>query len=333
MTPQAAFWRDKRVVVTGATGIVGSWLIKQLLDAGAQVTAFVLDADPQSELYRSGDIRRVRVVNGSLQDLAAVERAINTFEIETVIHLGAQTIVPAAQRNPLETLEANVRGTYYVLEACRKHSGMVKQVVIASSDKSYGEQPRLPYTEEMPLCGKNPYDASKVCAEHLARAYQHSYAVPVVISRCGNIYGGGDLNWSRVVPGTIRSLLRGERPIVRSDGTYLRDYLYVKDAARAYMLLAEAAFRDPSLHGEAFNFGPGSPVSVRDLISHIQHLVGREDLPPQILNTAHGEIRNQYLSSDKARTRLGWQCEYGLDAGLRETIAWYRGLFEGGIAK
>ncbi len=322
-----SYWRDQRVLVTGATGIVGSWLVKELLRRHAFVAALVLDADPQSELFRSGDVHRVAVINGRLEDITDIERAINVYETETVIHLGAQTIVPVAHRNPLATFEANIRGTYHLLEACRRQSLLVKQVVVASSDKAYGEQAKLPYTEDMPLDGRHPYDVSKACVEHLAMAYYKSYGLPVAISRCGNIYGGGDLNWSRIVPGTIRSLLRGEQPILRSDGTFLRDYLYVKDAANAYLRLAEAA-SNPSMHGEVFNFGPGSPTTVLDLVSKIQKLLGREDLCPRILNSAPGEIRNQYLSAEKARCRLQWRCEYDLDRGLSETIAWYRTFFE-----
>ncbi len=322
-----SYWRDKRVLVTGATGIVGSWLIKELLNRRAFVAALVLDSDPQSELFRSGDIHRVAVVNGRLEEIADIERAINVYEIETVMHLGAQTIVPVAHRNPVATFETNIRGTYHLLEACRRQSSLIRQVLIASSDKAYGEQPSLPYTEDMPLSARHPYDVSKACVEHLALAYHHSYGLPVAISRCGNIYGGGDLNWSRIVPGTIRSLLRGEQPVLRSDGTFLRDYLYVKDAAKAYLCLGEAA-SDPALHGEVFNFGPGAPVSVIDVVSKIQKLIGREDLAPRILNSAAGEIRNQYLSSEKARSRLQWTCEYDLDRGLSETIAWYRSFLE-----
>jgi CDP-glucose 4,6-dehydratase len=323
-----AFWRDKRVLVTGATGIVGSWLIKELLGQGAFVAALVLDADPQTELFRSGDIHRVAVINGRLEEMADIERAINVYETETVIHLGAQTIVPVAHRNPLGTFEANIRGTYHLLEACRRQQGLVKAIVVASSDKAYGEQPHLPYTETMALNAHHPYDVSKACVEQLALAYFHSYGLPVAISRCGNIYGGGDLNWSRIVPGTIRSLVRGERPVLRSDGTFLRDYLYVKDAARGYLRLAEA-MDDLHLQGEVFNFGPGTPFSVLEVVEHIQRSLGREDLHPQILNSATGEIRNQYLSASKALRVLGWSCEYDLDAGLSETIAWYRQFFQG----
>lgn len=326
----SGFWRDKRVLVTGATGMVGSWVVKTLLERNALVTALVMDADPQSELFRSGDIHRIAVINGRLEEVADIERAIGLHETDTVIHLGAQTQVSAAQRNPLATFEANIRGTYHLLEACRRQGNLVQRIVVASSDKAYGEQEYLPYTEGMPLNGSYPYDVSKVCVEHLAGSYYQSYGLPVTISRCGNIYGGGDLNWGRIVPGTIRSLLRGERPILRSDGNFLRDYLYVKDAASAYLSLAEAT-SDPQIHGEAFNFGPGTPVSVLDIVQRIQKLMQSENLPPEILNRAQGEIKKQYLSPEKAHKRLGWSCDYEFDAGLAETIEWYRDFFRGSI--
>lgn len=320
------FWKNRRVFVTGATGIVGSWLVKALLAERASVVALVRDADPQTELYRSGDIHRVAVVNGRLEDFWTLERALNEHEIETVFHLAAQPIVGVAHRFPLPTFEANIRGTYNLLEACRLHSGLSglsPQIVIASSDKAYGEQSTLPYTEEMALQGHYPYEVSKSCADLLAQSYYHTYTLPVIIARCGNIYGGGDLNWSRIVPGTIRSFLKGERPIIRSDGTFIRDYIYVKDVCQAYMRLAEA-LADQELWGQAFNFSPESAVSVLELVGRIQQLMGCEHLPPDIQNSAVGEIRDQYLSAAKAEQILGWRPHYTLEAGLIETIAWYR---------
>jgi CDP-glucose 4,6-dehydratase len=316
------FWSKRRVLVTGATGIIGSWLVKDLLAQDAYVMVLVRDTDPQSELYRSGDIQRVSVVNGRLEDFWMLERAINEHEVDTVFHLGAQTIVGTAHRFPLPTFEANIRGTYNLLEACRLHRDMVQRVVMASSDKAYGEQPNLPYTEDMPLNGRHPYEVSKSCADLIAQCYHHTYGLPVAIARCGNVYGGGDLNWSRIVPGTIRSFLRGERPVIRSDGTYVRDYIYVKDAARAYMRLAEC-LDDNRVRGEAFNFSAESPMSVLELVTVIQRLMGCEHIEPDILNCAEGEIRTQYLSAAKARTILGWQPGYSLETGLQETIDWY----------
>ncbi len=317
-------WSGRRVLVTGATGLVGSWLIKDVLARNARVVALVRDPDPQTELYRSGDWRRTSIVQGSLQDYWTLERAINEHGIDTVFHLGAQPIVSVAHRSPLQTFEANIRGTYNLLEACRVHQGtLVKRVVVASSDKAYGTQSHLPYTEDMPLQGRHPYEVSKSCTDLLAMSYHHTYGLPVAIARCGNIFGGGDLNWSRIVPDTVRSCLRGVRPIIRSDGSFLRDYIYVKDVSRAYLRLAEG-LDDDRIKGEAFNFSPEHAVSVLDMVTRIQRLMGQEQLVPQILNAAEGEINSQYLDATKARRELGWAPHYGLDEGLAETIAWYR---------
>ena len=318
------FWRERRVFVTGATGIVGSWLVRELLAHGANVAVLVRDADPQSELLRSGDIQRCTVFNGMVEDLWTLERAISLHEAEYVFHLAAQTIVGVAHRNPFTTFETNIRGTYNLLEACRIHASIVRGVVVASSDKAYGEVDALPYVETMPLQGRHAYEVSKSCTDLIASSYCHSYDMPVTIARCGNIYGGGDLNWSRIVPGTIRSLLRGERPILRSDGSWRRDYIYVKDVARAYMLLGERA-GDAGVRGEAFNFSDESPLAVLDIVSAIGRLM-RSDLEPDIRNTARGEIRDQYLSAAKARDTLNWRVTYDRDDALNETIAWYRAL-------
>ena len=318
------FWRERRVFVTGATGIVGSWLVRELLAHGANVAVLVRDADPQSELLRSGDIQRCTVFNGLVEDLWTLERAISLHEAEYVFHLAAQTIVGVAQRNPFTTFETNVRGTYNLLEACRIHASIVRGVIVASSDKAYGEVDVLPYVETMPLQGRHPYEVSKSCTDLIASSYANSYGMPVTIARCGNIYGGGDLNWSRIVPGTIRSVLRGERPMLRSDGTSRRDYIYVKDVARAYMLLGERA-GDAGVRGEAFNFSDESPLAVFDIVSAIRRLMG-SNLEPDVRNTARGEIRDQYLSAAKARETLNWRVTYDLDAALTETIAWYRAL-------
>jgi len=320
---RADFWRERPVLVTGATGLIGSWLVKELLARGARVVAFVLDADPHSELLRSGDLARCHVVNGDLADFAALERAVNLHDVDTVFHLGAQTLVEVAHRFPLATFEANLRGTYHLLEACRLHASLVKRVVVASSDKAYGTRPDLPYREDMPLAGHHPYEVSKTCTDLLAQTYAHTYGLPVTIARFGNVFGGGDLNWSRIVPETIRALHRGQRPVLRSDGTFIRDYVYVKDVARAYLRMAECMDR-PDVRGEAFNFSGEQPTSVLELVGVIRRLMGREDVEPDIRNTARGEIKDQYLSAAKARERLGWTPDYSLEAGLRETIEWYR---------
>lgn len=327
MTPP---WQARRVLVTGATGMVGSWLVKELVDRGTSVVALVRDADPQSELIRSGAIRQIAVVSGALEEPQTVERAVYEYAVDTVFHLGAQAIVGIGQRAPLATFESNIRGTYHVLEACRRYRDLVRQVVVASSDKAYGEQPRLPYTEEMPLNGRHPYEVSKSCADLIAQSYAQTYGLPVAIARCGNIFGGGDLNWSRIVPGTIRACVNGERAIIRSDGTYVRDYFYVKDAALAYLRLAEA-LEDPEIHGQAFNFSTEQPLTVLKLVALIQTLMGCAHRAPEIRNEASGEIREQYLSAAKARALLGWQPQCDVEAGLRETIAWYRASLAGQV--
>ncbi|HEX9792722.1 MAG TPA: NAD-dependent epimerase/dehydratase family protein [Planctomycetota bacterium] len=319
----APAWEGRRVLVTGATGLVGSWLCKALLERGARVTAFVRDPDPLSELTLSGADRRVRIAMGKLESHADVERAVNEHEIEAVFHLGAQALVGAAMRSPLPTFEANVRGTWNLLEACRVHADRVRTVVVASSDKAYGDSEQLPYTEAHRLEGRNPYDVSKSCTDLIATAFHHSYALPVVIARCGNIYGGGDLHWSRIVPGTIRSILRGERPVVRSDGTLVRDYFYVEDAVAAYLALAER-IAQPGVAGTAFNFSNEDKASVLDIVQTICKAMGAENLAPEILGGATGEIRAQWLAAARARKELEWRPAFDLRDGLERTIAWYR---------
>jgi CDP-glucose 4,6-dehydratase len=322
MNSNTTYWQGKRVFVTGATGIVGSWVVKELVGLGAYVVALVLDSDPHSEVYRSGTINRAHVVNGTLKDFHTLERAIVAHEVDTVVHLGAQAIVSVAQRSPLQTFDVNVRGTWNLLEACRLHMDLVKRVVIASSDKAYGEHAELPYTENMPLEGHHPYEVSKSCADLIAKSYFYAYELPVAIARCGNIYGGGDLNWSRIVPGTIRSLFRGEPPVLRSDGQFIRDYVYVKDVSCAYLLLAEH-LNSVEVQGEAFNFSNGSRVPVIEIVDKIQELMKCGHIRPKVLNQTKGEIRNQYLSSEKAKRVLGWKASYSLEEGLKETVDWY----------
>ena len=321
----SAFWLDRPTLVTGGTGLVGSWLLKRLVNARADVVCLLRDWVPQSEFVRSRLIEQVKIVRGDVCDQTLLERVLGEHEIETVIHLAAQTIVGIANRNPVSTFETNIKGTWALLEACRR-SPQVKQIVIASSDKAYGDQEQLPYDENTPLQGRHPYDVSKSCADLISYTYAVTYKLPVVITRCGNFYGGGDLNWNRIVPGTIRSVLRGQRPVIRSDGQYIRDYFYVKDGAAAYMLLAEALAARPELRGEAFNFSNELQVTVRELVDRILALMD-SDLEPDVRNEASHEIRRQYLSAEKARTMLKWSPEYDLDAGLNETINWYHQFF------
>lgn len=321
------FWRDRPTLVTGATGLVGGWLVKRLQALGANVVTLVRDWVPQSELVRSGAIGGVIVVRGDVRHQATLERVLGEHEIDTVIHLAAQTIVGIANRNPVSTFDTNIRGTWALLEASRR-SPSVKQIVCASSDKAYGESITLPYDEDTPLKGAHPYDVSKSCADLIAQTYANTYGTPVVITRCGNFYGGGDLNWNRIVPGTIRSAIRGERPIIRSDGHYIRDYFFVEDGAAVYTLLAERLAATPELRGQAFNFSNELQVTVLDLTRRILELMG-SSLEPDVHNLATHEIRHQYLSAEKARRLLGWQPLYALDEGLGRTIAWYRAFLGG----
>ena len=318
----ASFWRDRPTFVTGGTGLVGSWLLKRLVETGAEVVCLVRDWVPQSEVVHAGLLDQVRVVRGDVCDLAVLERALGEYEIATVLHLAAQTTVPVANRNPLSTFESNVAGTWNLLEACRR-SPKVEQIVLASSDKAYGSHAELPYTEDTPLVGRTPYDVSKSAADLIAQAFAATYGTPVAITRCGNFYGGGDLNWNRIVPGTIRSVLRGEPPIIRSDGKFVRDYFFVEDGAAAYMLLAEKLAADPSLAGQAINFSNEEALTVLDLVGRILKAMGA-NLSPMVLNQANNEIREQRLSPAKARKVLGWKPIFGLDQGLSRTIAWYR---------
>lgn len=325
-----SYWSDKRVLITGATGMVGAWTTRRLVDEGAHVAVLVRDADPQSELLRSGTIARTSVVNGRLEDYETVERAVNEHEVDTILHLGAQTIVGTAYRSPRQTLQANVAGTWNVLEAARVHGGLVRRVVVASSDKAYGTAPELPYREDMPLRGTAPYEVSKSCTDLVTASYAATYGTPTAIARCGNIYGGGDLNWSRIVPGTIRSLLRGEQPVLRSDGTFLRDYLYVEDVVDAYLVTAEAL--DGTIApGEAFNFSDERPLSVMEIYRAVCDAVGQQ-VQPQVLGQAQGEIKDQYLDSAKARNVLGWKAGWALEHGLTTTADWYRGLLSREVA-
>lgn len=318
----SSFWRDRSVFVTGGTGLLGSWLVKQLIAARSNVVCLVRDWVPQSELVRSRRIEQVATVRGDVVDRDLIERTLGEYEVEVVFHLAAQAIVGIANRNPISTFSTNVEGTWNVLEACRR-SPKISSIVVASSDKAYGDQEHLPYNESMPLQGRHPYDVSKSCADLIAQAYAATYNLPVAITRCGNFYGGGDLNWNRVVPGTIRSVIRGERPVVRSDGNSVRDYFYIEDGAAAYMLLAERLASEAALRGLAFNFSNESQVSVLDLVDAILRKM-KSPLRPEILNQANREIRHQYLSAERARNVLNWRPQFTLDSGLDRTLAWYR---------
>jgi CDP-glucose 4,6-dehydratase len=317
-----SFWKDRRVLVTGCTGFLGWWLTADLVKKGADVVGLVRDVVPKAPFFNQGIEKQISVVRGSVEDYETVERAINEYEINTVFHLAAQAIVGVANRNPMSTFETNIKGTWVLLEACRRNP-MVSRVVVASSDKAYGHHDNLPYQEDFPLQGRHPYDTSKSCADLIALTYHHTYRTPVCITRCGNLFGPGDMNYTRIVPGTMRSVIKGERPVIRSDGSPIRDYVFIQDIVDAYQILAEH-MDDSSLHGLAFNFGTGEPVSVLELTKKILTVAGREDLKPEVLNNAKGEIQHQYLSSERANTLLGWHPGASLEQRLAEAYAWYR---------
>ena len=326
--PNREFWQDRPTLVTGATGLLGGWLVRRLLDAGADVVCLVRDWVPQSEFVRARLIDRVKVVNGDVRSQSLLERVLGEYEIDTVMHLAAQTIVSIANRNPVSTFKTNIGGTWALLEACRR-SPAVKQIVVGSSDKAYGEHKQLPYSEDAALMGRHPYDVSKVCADLIAQSYAATYDLPVAVTRCGNFYGGGDLNWNRIVPGTVRSVLRGQRPVIRSDGKFVRDYFYVEDGAAANMMLAEQMAHNGSLSGQAFNFSNESRVTVLEVVGRILELM-KSDLAPEVRNEAVNEIREQYLSATKAREVLGWKPLFTFDEGLRRTVEWYRAFLGAG---
>jgi CDP-glucose 4,6-dehydratase len=325
MSVKDEFWRDRRVLVTGCTGLVGAWTTRALLERGAHVVGLIRDQVYGSEIVRGGLDRKIDVVRGCVEDERLLERTLGEYEIQTVFHLAAQTIVGIANKSPLSTFETNIKGTWCLLEAARR-CGRSPHVVVASSDKAYGEQTTLPYTEDTPLEGRHPYDASKSCADILALTYHHSYKLPVCVTRCGNFYGGGDLNWNRLIPGTIRSVLRGERPLIRSDGSFTRDYFYVKDGAEAYLHLAWCMAHQPEVCGQAFNFSTETPMSVLEMVRHILHVM-HSNLQPEVLAYASHEIPHQFLAAGKARQMLAWSPRYILEHGLAETVTWYRNFF------
>ncbi len=319
------YWKDKNVFITGCTGLLGSWLTMELVNRRANVVGLVRDLVPKSNLNWSGFNDKINIVRGQLEDLFVLERALNEYEIDTVFHLGAQTIVGIANRNPLSTFESNIKGTWSMLEACRR-VGTVSRIVVASTDKAYGEQEILPYDETFPLLGAHPYDVSKSCADLISQTYHKTYQLPVCVTRCGNFYGGGDLNFNRIVPGTIKSAFYNKPPIIRSDGTYVRDYFYIRDAVEAYLFLAEK-MDTQNIYGEAFNFSNEIQITVLELTEQILELMGRKDLRPKVLNQATNEIKHQYLKAEKARETLGWRPKYTLETGLKETIDWYGEFF------
>lgn len=320
------YWKHKNVFVTGCTGLLGSWLVQDLVEKGANVTGLIRDWVPKSNLVSQKSIEQMNIVRGDITDYDLMERILNEYEIETVFHLAAQTIVGIANRNPISTFETNIKGTWNILEACRRNA-TVKKIIVASSDKAYGEHKKLPYTENAPLKGSHPYDVSKSCSDLMAFAYHNTYGLPVCITRCGNFFGGGDLNFNRIVPGTIRSALNDENPVIRSDGSFIRDYIFIGDAVNAYLFLAEKMDKS-EIHGEAFNFSNEIQLTVLELVNEVLRIIDRADLEPVVLNEVKGEIRHQYLSAAKAKKLLGWKPTYTVEEGLIETIEWYKEFFK-----
>lgn len=315
-----SFWVERPVFVTGGGGYVGSWLVKGLLDCGAEVICLLRDGVPQNNLKLLDIEDQIVRVTGDICNDALIERAINEYEADTVFHLAAQSLVGTANRSPVGTFESNIRGTWTVLDAARRVS-TVTRVVVASSDKAYGSAPTLPYNEDFPMSGLHPYDASKSCTDIIARTYAHTYDLPVTVTRCANIYGGGDLNFNRIVPDTIKHLVEGRAPVIRSDGTFLRDYLYVEDAVHAYLRLAERT-ADTDVRGLAFNIGIGKPISVLDVVNTLIAIHGT-NVEPVIQNRAKAEIHSQYLDCTRATELLGWAPQNDLQAGLKKAYDWY----------
>lgn len=326
-----SFWRGRPVYLTGATGLLGGWCARALVAEGAKVICLVRDWVPESQLLSTDLQNKVTLVRGDLLDASLQERVLAEYEVQVVLHLAAQTIVGIANRSPLGTFDTNIRGTWQLLEAIR-HLPHIKATIVASSDKAYGDQPVLPYDEAMPLQGLHPYDVSKSCADLITQTYAHSYGLNVAITRCGNLYGGGDLNFNRIVPGTIRSALWNESPLIRSDGKMVRDYIFAEDAALAYLSLAQQMVDSPK-PGEAFNFSYEQPMTVMEVVATILKTMNREDLVPTILNEANNEIMEQFLSSTKARQMLGWMPAFGLEEGMKKTVAWYQSFLSSQGAK
>lgn len=325
MKDNSDFWTHKNVLVTGGSGFLGSYVIEKLIAKKANIIAIIRDQLPKSRLFYENLVENITIVNGDISDYRLVERTLNEYEIEVVFHLAAQTIVQIANRAPISTFESNIKGSWNILEVCR-NIDTVKRIIVASSDKAYGEKEELPYYETDPLKAKHPYDLSKAITDLLAQGYYTTYGLPIGITRCGNLYGGGDLNFNRIVPQTIRSIIYNQNPEIRSDGTFLRDYFYVEDAANSYIMFAENLL-EKNLEGEVFNFGTGKPVSVLKLVELLLKISNKEELKPKINNTAKDEIKDQYLDCSKASKIFNWKPTHTLEMGLRKSFEWYKRWF------
>ena len=317
------FWEDKNVFVTGGSGLLGSHLIKKLLELKAhKIVVLVRDYVPKSLFFSEKVSEKVIIVDGKVEDFRLIERTLNEYEIDTVFHLAAQPLVTIANRGPLATFESNIRGTWNVLEACRLHKDIIKRIVIASSDKAYGSQEELPYRETAPLKGEHPYDVSKSCVDLISQSYHKTYGLPIAITRCGNFYGPGDLNFNRIVPETIKNVIENKRPPIRSDGTFIRDYIYIPDAVDGYLKISENMDKKEII-GEAFNISTSNKLSVLEMVKLILKIMN-SNLEPEILNEAKGEIKHQYLDGSKIKRILNWEPKHSIEQGLTETIEWYK---------
>lgn len=322
---QKDFWKNRRVFVTGGTGLVGSWLVKKLIELQADVIVLVRDWVPSSIILQKDFWNRITIVRGDLSDLSLLERILNEYEIQNIFHLAAQTIVTIANNNPLSTFESNIQGTWNLLEAARRVKN-IASITAASSDKAYGDSKVLPYKEDMPLNAIYPYDVSKACTDMICMSYAKTFYLPVGITRCGNFFGGGDLNWNRIIPGTIRSIIMNEPPVIRSNGSLVRDYIYVEDAVDAYLSFSEQLVDNQKLYGEAFNFSNNTQKSTLEIVNMILEFM-KSSIKPIVHNKDFGEIKEQYLDTTKAFQILGWSAQFGLAEGLQKTIAWYQEYF------
>jgi len=319
------FWKNKNVLITGYEGFLGSHLSKKLLELKANLYGLDILVYRKNTILTKEDLNKIHIIKGSVEDYSLLLKIIRKNKINIVFHLAAKSLVADALNNPCQAFSTNIQGTWNLLEACRNHS-QLKAIIVASSDKAYGEQKKLPYREDSPLMGNHPYDVSKSCADLIANAYYHTYQLPLAISRCGNIYGPGDFNFSRIIPDTIRAGLLDKTLLIRSNGRFIRDYIFIDDVIEGYILLVEK-IEKLSLYGEAFNFSNEKPISVLNLVKKIYSLLGKKP-KYKILNQARYEINRQYLDSSKAKQILGWRPKYSLEKGLNITIQWYKSYFE-----
>lgn len=316
----SAFWNGRRVLITGANGFIGAWLSRTLIDLGAQVTGY--DKSDSGALDLHPDVKpRVKIVLGDLTDQAKMEQTLADGQIQTLYHLAAQSNIAIARGGPVPAFESNIRGTWSVLDACRVY-GKLETIAVAASNTVYGDHDRHPFDESFALNANHPYSASKACADILARCYAATWGLPIAIARATNTYGGADPNLARIVPGTFLSILRGQQPEIRSDGTPTKGYLYVKDTVNAYRLLGERAAED-AVRGQPVNFHPDKPSSVLELVQTMVNVADRPDLSPRVTGKP-GKYEFEHLTNQRARDVLGWTPQYSLEAGLRETFQWYQ---------